>query len=103
MIFLKPVQRIFEKEAPHLVAVGAIVVDRLSPGSAVTIGEVRTIRREVIPLRPEVVVHDIERDRESVRVSSVDEPLHACWATVRVLRRKRINAVIAPISRTGKL
>src|SRR5437660_3584627 len=103
MVFLKPVQRILEKEAPHLVAVGAIVVERLSPRSAVTIGEVWTISGQIIAFRPEVVVHHVERDRESVRMRCVDEPLQPCWAAIGILRRERINAVIAPISRTGKL
>ena len=103
MVFLKPVQRVFEKVAPHLVAVGAIVVDRLSPRRAVTIGEIRTIGGQVIPLGTEVVVDNIQRDRESARMNCIDQPLQASWSAIRVLRRKRVNSVIAPISRTGKL
>ena len=75
VILLQPVERVLNKEPSYVVAVLSVVIDRVAPGSSVTICEVRSVCAKVIALRTEMVVNDIERDRQTVNVGSIDETL----------------------------
>ena len=79
-----------------------VVVEAVTPGRAVTVGEVGPERREVVPLRAEVVVDDVERDREAEAVRPVDEPLQRRRPAVRLVHRPRRHAVVPPVPLAGE-
>ena len=103
VIVLEPVQCVFDEESPHIVAFFAVKVDGLTPGSAIAIGKVWAVSTKVVAFRAEMVVNHVERDGEAMLVGRVYQPLQGLWAAVGVLRREEIDAVVAPIARTGKL
>ena len=88
VIVLQPVQCVLDKEPSHFVAVLTIEIDRLSPRSSIAIGKVRSECTQVVAFRTEVVVDDVERDRQTLRVSCIDETLQRRRAAVGILRRK---------------
>ena len=65
--------------------------------------ELRRIAREIVPVRPEVVVDDVEEDHQPVVVRGVDQRLEIVGRAVGAIRRERQHAVIAPVARAGKI
>ena len=98
-----PVACVLDDEAAYLVAVGAVVVHCRPPRCAVCIREVRAVLGEVVPLGADVIVDDVERHREPGRVRGVDQALEGVGASVAVLRREELHAIVAPVPRAGKL
>src|SRR5690349_11815499 len=78
----QPAQRVLEEESSDLVAAFPVVIDGLSPRSPVAIGEIRTIRAEIVPLRPKVVVDDIERYRKAMGVSGIHKSLQTSRSAI---------------------
>ena len=67
----QPVEHIVGEEAAHL---GSAEIDRRSPRCvAILAKELRRVERQVIPVRPEVVVHHVEKDHQTVVVRSIDQ------------------------------
>ncbi len=97
-----PLQRRAEHERADRRRGRPVVVEAVTPGRAVTVGEVRPERREVVPLRAEVVVDDVERDREAEAVRPVDEPLQRRRPAVRLVHRPRRHAVVPPVPLAGE-
>ena len=69
----QPVERVVDEEPPHLVAVGPVEVERGAPGCPVAIGEVRAEVLEVVSFGAEVVVDDVDKQRQPVRVTGVHQ------------------------------
>src|SRR5581483_1679960 len=76
---------------------------RLTPGRPVAVIEVRAVRGQHVPRRPEVVVHDVDDDGEPSPVARVDEALQPLGPPVRVVRSEREHAVVAPPAPPGEL
>src|SRR5262249_5313312 len=73
---LDPVKGVVDEEVPHHTAARSVEVDRRTPGRRVPLGEeLRGVVVEVITLRPEVIVNDVEKHHETARMRRVDEPL----------------------------
>ena len=70
-----PLQRVLRKKPHHFVTLSPIKIDRLSPRSAVRIGEIRPELRQIIPLRPKMVVNHIEHHRHSALMTSIHQSL----------------------------
>jgi hypothetical protein len=98
MVLGDPVQRVVDDEPADLVAARAVVVHRAPPRGAVSLGEVGTEGVEVIPLRTDVVVHDVEHHREPLGVCCVHESLEPIRSAVRALDRVQVDAVVAPVA-----
>ena len=64
---------------------------------------VARVLQEVVPVRAEVVVDDIENHAEAARVRRIDEPREAVGASVAARRREEVDAVVAPVSVSGEL
>jgi len=77
VILSHPVQCIADDVMPHMIAVRSIIVDRQPPGSPVTIREIGAKLTEIIPLRPEMVVDDVQNYRESGCMAGIYEPLQS--------------------------
>src|SRR3981189_1109524 len=59
---LKPVQRILDEEVADFITVGAIKVQRRSPGRAITVRKIGAVLAKAIAFRPEVVVNHVQGD-----------------------------------------
>src|SRR5206468_4958202 len=84
--------------AARPLAAGAVEVHRRTPRRRVAIGEVRTVLGQVVPLGAEVVVHDVEEDRQTARVARVHETPQAARSPVRRLRREEVHAIVSPVA-----
>src|SRR5918999_2876997 len=99
VVFRDPVQRVVDDEAAHFVAFGVVVVERRSPGCRIATREVVAVRFEVISLRPDVIVDDVEDAPQSFGVRRVDERPQLFRTAVAALWRIELDTVIAPVAR----
>src|SRR5207249_11376846 len=81
----------------------AVEVHGGTPRRLVPVAEVRPVLRKVVPLGPEVIVDDVEEDREPGRVARVHQTAQSARAPVGGLWRVEVAAVVAPITRARKL
>ena len=77
-----PIERILEKISPHVIALGPIEVQRISPCIPIFVGEIGSELLEVIPFRPQMVINDIERNRQSGNVAGIDQLFQARGAAI---------------------
>ncbi len=104
MELLDPVGGVAQEELADGARVVAVEVDRLSPLVLVAVGEVVGGERlEVVAIRPEVVVDDVEDDPEAGRVGAVDEAAEVVGRAVQPGRREQVDAVAAPAETAGEL
>ena len=88
----------------HAVGARVVEVDRLAPERLVLVGEVGAERLERLRAGgADVVVDDVEQDREALGVGGVDEPLEALRAAVGRVRGRQVDAVVAPAVRAREL
>ncbi len=91
----------------HQVAHGPIVrrveIYSGAPVGLVTVGEIVACKlAEVVAIRSEVVVHDIQNHSHSERVCTVDELPEIIRGAVQARRREGMNAVVTPTELAGK-
>ncbi len=103
MVIAEPHRRVVEEEGADLGTPRSVEVDGGTPRRRIAVDEVGPELAEVVPVRPEVVVDDVEHDGEAVRVASVDEPLQAVRLAVGVMRRPEVDAVVPPAAHTREL
>ena len=75
VVVAQPHQRVVAEEPADLVAAGVIEIDRVAPRRVVAVGEIRAEPAQVVAGRSEVVVDDVENDRQAAGVAGVDQPL----------------------------
>ena len=74
MILVDPIARIGDEEFAHRPGIGTVEIDRLAPFVVVAIGEIsRGERFEIVPVRAEMVVDDVEDDGDPESMGAVDE------------------------------
>ena len=100
---LEPHPDVVQHVVAHRVAAVAVVVDRGAPRGLVPVVEVSAELAQVVALGAEVVVDDVQEDRQALGVAGVDEPLQAVRAAVAVLGRVGEHAVVSPVARAGEL
>ena len=98
-----PGARVLDEVAPHAVAVRTVVVERAAPRCAVAVGEVRPEVAEIVPLGTEVVVDDVEDDRQPMGVTGVHQAAQPAGPAIGRLRREQMDTVVTPVARAGKL
>ena len=103
VVIAQPHLRVLDAKIAHRCRVSPVEVDRVAPGRAVAIGEVRTEARKVVALRTEVVVYHVQHHRQPSRMRFVHELLQAFGASVSVMRRPEVHAVVAPSAVARKL
>ena len=103
VVLVEPVQRVPDEEPAYLVASRAVDVDPVAPRRVMELAQVGAEALEVVALGPEVVVDDVEHDREAARVAGVDEAPEAVGAAVGRLGRPQVDAVVAPVARAREL
>src|SRR5712671_6987878 len=103
MILHEPKKGVLDKEAANGAALRAVEIDGLSPRRPISVAEIRSELAEVVSFRSKVVVYNIESHSEPMGVCGVNESLKREWTSVTILDGKRVDAVVAPIARSGKL
>src|SRR5690606_34634329 len=98
-----PLQRRGDEVFAYVIGVGTVEVQGIAPRGAISIGEVRPEARQVIAVRAEMVVDDVEADTKALVVARIDEALECCRSPVRVLHGERVHPVVAPVTRSGEL
>ncbi len=101
---LDPVARVREEELADGRGVPAVEVDGGAPLGLVPFGEV-VLRelREVVAVRPEVVVDHVEDDGDVLLMSFVDEAAQVVGLAVEPRRREEADAVVAPAEATREI
>jgi hypothetical protein len=97
-----PHDGVVAKEPADFVAAGALEVDGIAPGSAVTVRDVRPKFPGVITDGPEMVVDDVEDYSESAEVACINEALERVRATVILGYGEEVYAVVTPAAVPGK-
>src|SRR5258708_19311257 len=98
MKLLEPVERILDVEIAHRPRLLAVEIDGRAPRRVVALGEeLGPVDVEVVPLRAEMVVDDVEEHGEAARMAGIDEPLQILRPTVAAVRRAAPHPPIAPI------
>src|SRR6516162_2776152 len=103
MKLLEPIERVLNKKFAHYPAARSVEIDRGAPWCLVAFAEeIRSDRRQIIPLGAEVIIDDIEKDRQAARVACLNKLLQRVRPTV--LRRRGIekHAVVTPITAARK-
>src|SRR5258706_7461530 len=99
----QPIQSTLDKVANHLIAIGSIEVESLSPGRLIFAGEIGPKFSEIISFWPEMVVDNIQDRREAARVAGVDQFLQFSRTTVTILCGIGSNPVVSPVSPAREL
>ncbi len=99
----EPLQRVGDQVAPDTIGVGAIQVDRWTPGRPVAVRHVRAEVGQHVSLGPEVVVDHIEHDGEATLVTGADKVLEGRRTAIRVLDREGKDTVIPPVPHPREL
>jgi hypothetical protein len=101
---LDPVAGVGEKERAHGPAVRAVEVERLAPLRLVAVGEVVVrVLGEVVAVRAEVVVHDVEDHGQAIGVRVIHEPPRVVGRSVEARGREEVDAVVAPAELPGEI
>lgn len=91
------VEQVLDEVAPHAVAARPVDVHRLAPRRGVAVGEVGGEALVDGALRAEVVVDDVDHDRDAGAVRLGDEVGQALRAAVAGLDGEGEDAVVAPV------
>lgn len=92
--FLELIQVVLDKILPYCLL---LIGDGRPPGRARPLPkEARNVLAEIVSLRPEVIVYNIEKHHQSVAVGRIDERLEAIRRAIGGVRSKLQDAIIAP-------
>ena len=104
MIFLDPTPGVREDEFTNRPAIRPVEIDGLAPFVLVAVGEIAFREAfQVIPVRAEMVVDDVEDGGDAEPVGTVDKGAELVRATVETGRRERVDPVIPPAELAGKI
>ncbi len=99
-IAIEPVQRVLDREGAHL---RHPIVDRLAPRRRALLEEAGRVAAEVIPLRTEVIVDDVEKGHEPARVRGIDQRTQIVGTAVGTVGRVEQHTVITPVAAAGEI
>src|SRR5207237_9784236 len=95
--FRDPMRAVREDESTNRPAIRPVEIDRLAPFVLVAVGEIAFRKAlQVIPVRTEMVVDDVEDDGDAKPVGAVDEGAELVGAAVETGRREQVDPVIPP-------
>src|SRR5579864_6229011 len=98
MVLGQPVKGILNKEGANRLRHLAVEVDRCPPWGAVSAREERgTEGRRVRTIGAEVIVHDVEKDRDAASVRLVDEGPEIVGGAVGVCGCEERRAIVSPV------
>src|ERR1700692_1418090 len=92
------------EKVAHSAALRSVEVDGFSPRRAMPVGKkLWRVGVEVISLRTEVIVNNIQQHHHPVVVRSLDQSLQVFRAAVGTVGCKRKNPIIAPVGPPPKI
>ena len=101
-VLAQPVERAVQEKAADAGGVLAVEVHGAAPRRLVRVGKERAEGREVGAVGAEVVVDDVQKDREAEPVRPVHERAQVVRAAVALARREEVGAVVAPVAEAGE-
>src|SRR5205823_13869636 len=97
MKFLNPIASISDEKLADWSAVFPIEIDRVSPFVFFIATQIIVRKRtEIISVRPEMIVDDVQNDAESKRMCAIDEGAQSLRCSVKTSRREKIDAIVTP-------
>ena len=97
MILVDPIARIGDEEFARRPGIGTVEIDGLTPFVVVAIGEIsRGEQFEIVSVRAEMVVDDVEDDGDPESMGAVDEAAKIHRSAVEPGRCEEVDAVISP-------
>src|ERR1700730_12933351 len=97
MILVDPIARIGDEEFARGAGIGTVEIDRLTPFVVVAIGEIsRGEQFEIVSVRAEMVVDDVEDDGDPESMGAVDEATKIHRSAVEPGWCEEVDAVISP-------
>src|SRR5688572_27546661 len=104
MIFIHPIHCIIDIKLAYFKGVIAIKVNSLSPFSRILCCKIIAGESSnVIAIRAEMIVNNIQNHSYPKRMSIVDEMAQIIGLTIEVVRGKEVDTVITPTKLTRKL
>src|SRR5690606_21887879 len=103
MIVGHPMDGIVAKVLSNTIRPFAVKINGIAPRRPIQIGEVGAEFPEIISFRADVVIHHIQHDSNSLGMTGVYQLFQTLRPTVGMLYSIGENAVVTPISTTGKL
>ena len=98
-VLAQPGEGVVDHQIAHL---GHGEVDAIAPGAAPLGGEVGREFGQVVPLRAEVVVDDVEHHRETETVGAIHERAQVVGRAVGGVRGERLHPVVPPVPGAGE-
>ena len=103
-VLFDPIEGVGDEEAADDVAVRTVEGDRGAPGRVgVGLEERPGVGADVVPLRPEVVVDDVEEDHQPALVRRVDQRLQVVGPAVGGIGGEQGGAVVSPVAGARKV
>src|SRR5206468_11162621 len=100
-ILHQPVKRVLDEKAAHN---GLTEVDRRTPGCCDVISEeAGRVGAQIVSVRPEMIVDDVEVDHELSLMGVVDQGFELIRRAVGLVWREGQHAVIAPVALPGEI
>src|SRR5262249_27654114 len=100
-VFHEPELRVLGEEASDL---RYTEIDRRAPWRRDIVAKhVWRVARQIVSIRAEVVVDDVEEHHQIELMRGVDELLEIVWRAIGCIGGKGQNAVVAPIAPAGKI
>src|SRR3954452_6408673 len=104
MEFFDPITAVADEEFADRPGARAVKINRVAPlGGSFAVDVVVRENTEIIPVRSEVVVNDIEDDREADRVRAVDKKPQVIRRTIQTAGGKKVYAVVTPAEFSGEI
>src|SRR5699024_9404686 len=75
----EPHQAILDKVMPDVVTPSVIEINGFPPGSTVLIREIRSVLRQIVAFRAQVIINHIQYYSESLSMTSIDQLLQSFW------------------------
>src|SRR6202521_4045132 len=97
MILVDPIARIGDEEFARRAGIGTVEIDGLTPFVVVAIGEIsRGERFEIVSVRAEMVVDDVEDDGDSEGMGAIDKAAEIDRLAVEPGWCEEVDAVVSP-------
>src|SRR5207248_642135 len=104
MKFIDPITRVADEKFAHRPRVLAVKIERLAPFAFVAVGEIILGKNsQIISVRTEVIVNDIENQTEARGVCLVRKAAEIIRVAVEARRREDIDAIVTPPKFPGEL
>jgi hypothetical protein len=103
MALFYPVEGVFNKIAPDFIAVRAVKIEGHAPGGAIPVREIGPELPQVVTLGTKMVVYDVQDYGQSLLMACVHQALEPIGPSIRILNRKRVRPIVAPVAVPRKL